>query len=160
MKPADMNDETIRSDGVLRQSGVIPFRFTDEGLEVLIITTSGSRSEAQPKWSIPKGKVEPGTAPQDSAVNEAFEEAGAIGRILEPAVGVYEYDKSGKPARVEVFLFEVHEILDEWLESDMRDRKWSAWEQARSSVGFEEVRDLIGRLPEFLKRFGYNPDAR
>jgi 8-oxo-dGTP pyrophosphatase MutT (NUDIX family) len=154
-----MDDKTIHPDGVLRQSGVIPFRLTERGLEVLLITTTGSASAGGPKWSVPKGGIDGGMTPQESAANEAFEEAGAIGKVLEPAVGSYEYEKSGRPAEVQVFLFEVREILDEWLESGMRERRWAPWDEARHSVSFKEVRDLIGRLPEFLRSFGYGTDA-
>jgi 8-oxo-dGTP pyrophosphatase MutT (NUDIX family) len=156
VKAVEMNDDNARQDGVLRQSGVIPFKLTERGIEVLLITTTGAASADGRKWSVPKGGVDPGMTPQESAANEAFEEAGAIGRVLEPAVGSYEYEKSGRPAVVEVFLFEVREILDEWLESGTRKRRWCAWEDALSSVSFKEVRDLIDRLPEFLRSFGYD----
>jgi 8-oxo-dGTP pyrophosphatase MutT (NUDIX family) len=160
VKAAAMNDGTIRPDGLIRQSGVIPFKLTERGIEVLLITTTGGAPAGAPKWSVPKGGVDSGMTPRESAANEAFEEAGAIGRVLEPAVGSYQYEKSGRPAVVEVFLFEVREVLDEWLESGVRKRRWADWEEARSSVSFEEVRDLIARLPEFLQSFGYDAAAR
>ena len=141
--------------GVIRQSGVIPFRITPGGLEVLLITTSAGRSAGEPRWTIPKGTVEPDLQPDESAVKEAFEEAGVVGSLLSPSVGSYEYDKCGSPCRVEVFLLEVEETLEEWPESSLRDRKWSSWQEARSAVNFDDLRDLIARLPQFLEGFGY-----
>lgn len=49
-----------------RQSGVIPYRWQQEELQVLLITNRRNR-----RWVIPKGIVEPELSPAASAVKEA-----------------------------------------------------------------------------------------
>jgi phosphohistidine phosphatase len=60
-----------KPDYFYRQSGVIPVRKTDEGVEVLLV-----RSRSGRRWVIPKGIVEPCLSPAASAPKEAEEEAG------------------------------------------------------------------------------------
>ncbi len=139
----------MRSE-IRRQSGVVPYRLAGDGIEVLLITPTGGEPSGGRKWIFPKGTVEPHLESGESALKEAFEEAGAIGRLVGPSVGAYEYDKHGTPCEVEVFLMEVHEVLDDWEESDVRQRRWFKWEDARSAVQFEGPREFVERLPELL----------
>jgi predicted NUDIX family NTP pyrophosphohydrolase len=60
----------------------------------LIVHPSG-RYNARRPWSIPKGIVEPGEAPEQTAVRETLEETGIECRILEP-LGQIDYQKSRK----------------------------------------------------------------
>ncbi|NET56922.1 MAG: NUDIX hydrolase [Symploca sp. SIO2E6] len=74
----------------IKQSGVIPYRLREGITEVLLITSINSK-----RWIIPKGLVEPGMTPQDSAAKEAWEEAGVIGEVLPTLMGTYDYRKWG-----------------------------------------------------------------
>ena len=58
-------------------SGVIPFRYLDGTLQILLITTKSGK-----KWITPKGNIEKNMTPQQSALKEAEEEAGIKGEIL------------------------------------------------------------------------------
>ena len=65
-----------RGTATLRQSGLIPYRRTESGLDVLLIVSRNSGN-----WIVPKGHLEPGLSPRESARNEAIEEAGVDGNI-------------------------------------------------------------------------------
>ncbi len=120
------------------QSAVVPFRRTDKGLEVLLITSiSGKR------WIVPKGIVEPDLSPAESAAKEALEEAGVLGVVGEEPIGQYEYDKWGGTCVVEVFPMEVQEVLDEWEEADARDRNWVSLEEAVTRVSDDGLCELL-----------------
>jgi phosphohistidine phosphatase len=149
-----MGEEFTGRREVIKQCAAIPFRRTPEGLEVLIITSSGSRKSSQPKWIVPKGIVDPGNEPCECAEKEALEEAGAVGRIVTPSVGSYDYEKWGSRCVVEVFLMEVSETKSDWPESRMRDRRWCGWEEARSTVKFDGLRKIVARLPVLLAERG------
>lgn len=155
-----MGDDFADRSDVIKQCAAIPFRRTPEGLEVLMITSSGSRKYSQPKWIVPKGIVDPGNEPCECAEREALEEAGAVGRVMTPSVGFYDYEKWGSRCVVEVFLMEVLETKSDWPESGMRDRRWCSWEEARSAVKFEGLRRLVARLPELLAERGLEGDTR
>lgn len=130
-----------------QQSGVIPYRRTDAGLEILLVT-SGTRK----RWIIPKGNLEPDLDVLESARLEAYEEAGVRGRIAPEPIGSYLHDRRDKPpANVTVFLMEVEEVLpdDEWPESSYRERKWMALPDAADHVledGLKKLFTACGRV--------------
>jgi len=72
------------------QSGILPYRYTKNKLEILLITSLRKKN-----WIIPKGLIEQGMTPQESALKEAFEEAGIEGRITGSVIGHYSYEKWG-----------------------------------------------------------------
>ena len=70
------------------QYGVLPYRFSqDAALEILLVTTRGTR-----RWIVPKGWPIKGLSPIKSAAREAFEEAGVTGRTGAMPIGVFAYD--------------------------------------------------------------------
>ncbi len=107
------------------QSGVIPYRKTDEGYEVLMITSRRTGA-----WQFPKGYMEPGMEPEESAAKEAFEEAGVEGQVYNTLIGEYEYTKHYRTYCVELYPLQVTHILDEWEEKGQRRRAW--WTPARA----------------------------
>ena len=126
-----------------RQSGVIPLRHGDAGAEVLLVTSLKGK-----RWIIPKGIVEPGMSAAESALREAWEEAGVRGTIRPNAVGSYRYRKWGKVCSVAVFVLDVEEVLETWPEHRLRERRWHAPLEAAAKMREEELRDLIaGAVP-------------
>jgi 8-oxo-dGTP pyrophosphatase MutT (NUDIX family) len=100
------------------QAAVIPYRRTDDGIEVCLITTRSGR------WGIPKGLVDPGDTPPFTALKEAEEEAGILGHLVGEAVGIYAYEKWDTELAVAVYLMQVERALDYWDEAEFRERKW------------------------------------
>ncbi len=128
-------------DYYYRQSAVVPFRFRWNGPEILLIT-----SRKKKRWIVPKGVIEPDLSPQDSALAEAYEEAGLRGRVAGPPLGRYEYEKWGGVCSVEVFPMRVTETLHEWPESDVRTRRWLAPLSAARRADDARVAALIRKL--------------
>ncbi|HKI50581.1 MAG TPA: NUDIX hydrolase [Geothermobacteraceae bacterium] len=139
-----------------RQSGVIPFREQDDDLEILLVTTRKRRH-----WSIPKGIVEPGLTTAQSAIKEAWEEAGVRGFLLPYPLGVYQQQKWGGVCHVEVFLFQVDEEAHPWPEAELRQRQWFSIAAALEAVHNEELRELmregIRKLADRYRPDGVNP---
>jgi len=67
------------------QSGVIPYRYQDGAVELLLV-----RSSIGKHWGIPKGWISPWMTSAQSAAKEAWEDAGVVGNIRIPAVGYYQ----------------------------------------------------------------------
>jgi predicted NUDIX family NTP pyrophosphohydrolase len=64
-------------------AGVLPFRFRDGGVEVLLVRPRKSgRGPKRRAWQIPKGQVRPGERTLEAARRELWEEAGL--RATEP----------------------------------------------------------------------------
>jgi 8-oxo-dGTP pyrophosphatase MutT (NUDIX family) len=72
------------------QVAAVCYRMRGEDIEFLLVQTGGGR------WIFPKGCVEPGLTHAQAAAIEAFEEAGAHGRIEEESFGQYRVRRPGK----------------------------------------------------------------
>ena len=89
-------------DHFYRQSGVIPLRRRRGEAEVLLVTSRKGK-----RWVIPKGVIDEGFSPAESAAREAWEEAGIRGAISKRESGRYRYEKWGGVCTVRVFLLAV-----------------------------------------------------
>jgi len=138
-----MND----SEWIYNQSGVVPFRKENNGVQILLITSRRSQ-----RWVIPKGIVEPELSPQESAQREAYEEAGISGKISNGAIGEYTYDKWGGTCTVKVFLLKVEKIFDDWPEAHFRTREWMGMEEAVRRVDEQDLKDIIRTIPGYIKK--------
>jgi 8-oxo-dGTP pyrophosphatase MutT (NUDIX family) len=108
---------------------------------VLLITNRTGR-----RWLVPKGLVEEGLTPVESAQKEAFEEAGVRGQVDPRPLGVYEYAKWGGRCRVVTYLLEVREVLPEWPESEWRRRRWVSVAEATEIIDTRIPRTLMASL--------------
>ncbi len=133
---------STRTIVLVEQSGVIPYRIMDGKIEVMLITSSGSK-----RWVIPKGLIEPNMTPEDSAAKEAWEEAGVLGLVFPNLMGTYEYYKSGCTWQVDVFLLQVETVLDNWPEAYKRKRQWVSIPKAIKRVDEPELKLILGDLP-------------
>lgn len=120
------------------QSGVIPYRRNGDHLEVLLIT-----SRRRSRWIIPKGVVDPGNTPVESACKEAYEEAGVTGTPSSTQLGEYSYDKWGGKCSVKVYLMRVDKILETWPEKQERTRRWMTVEEAAKEVRETKLKEII-----------------
>src|SRR6476469_1861698 len=99
----------------VRQAGAIPVR----NGRICIVTSSNGK-----RWVIPKGLIEPNFTAGEAALQEAWEEAGLVGVLQPEPVGSYVYDKWCGTCHVTVFLMEVTDVAQDWLERDLRQRVW------------------------------------
>jgi 8-oxo-dGTP pyrophosphatase MutT (NUDIX family) len=128
------------------QAGAIPWRWSDRGPEILLITSSrGDR------WIVPKGWIERGASPAECAIEEAFEEAGVRGVLSshEP-FGVFDFKSRKRELAIVVFLLEVLHVHDWWPDEDLRRRKWLSPEQAARKVRHPGLSELISAVGERL----------
>jgi phosphohistidine phosphatase len=128
------------------QSSVIPYRMHNGKVEILII-----RSSKNKHWVIPKGIADPGHSLQESALKEAWEEAGVEGEVLEEAVGNYRYSKWGAICTVTVYPMAVSRLLpeEEWEERH-RKRRWVSPEEAATLLKQVELGPMVLTLEKRL----------
>lgn len=127
-----MAEETPRRE--ISQVAVVPYLVTDGVLEIGLITSLKRR-----RWTIPKGIIEPHLGVAESAILEAYEEAGLRGTFEPGLLGTYSYPKWGAICRVEVYPMRVTEVLDDWPEVGQRKRRWATVKEALVLVGRPEV---------------------
>lgn len=129
------------------QSGVIPFRINNGGIEILLIT-----SRKKKNWIVPKGIIEDDLSPQDSAEKEALEEAGVEGKVFQEKIGEYEFQKWGGVCVVKLFVMRVEKENEIWLEGYERKRKWFLIREALKHIKRKKLRKIIKSVPEFLEK--------
>lgn len=121
-------------NGYIRQAAAIP---AQAGKICLVTSRSGKR------WVVPKGVIEPGQTAEETALQEAWEEAGLVGVLKPQPVGSYVYEKWGSTCMVTVFLMQVTKIASQWPEQDSRQREWLAFADALDRIGDPGLGDII-----------------
>jgi phosphohistidine phosphatase len=138
----------------LRQASAIPYRKQDGALEFLLITSQKGH------WIFPKGIIDPGETPEETALKESFEEAGIGGKIAGPPVGFYTYRKWGSECAVSVYLLEVDREDEVWPESGKRRRGWFRFEEALELLKGKVLSGLLERAQSILVYRGQRSDVR
>lgn len=127
------------------QFAALPFRESlDARPEVLLITSRDTG-----RWVIPKGWPMKGKKPHEAAAQEAWEEAGVLGRVVKKSLGHYDYDKAAPDrttsvrCRVKVFPLAVEAVDSAWPEFGQRRRHWFPMGEAAGLVDEKELSDLL-----------------
>jgi len=152
MKARKVGQNAPASDasGPVVQSGVVPYRVrTDGHLQILLVTNSVGG------WIIPKGHIEDGMTPGESACKEALEEAGVVGELDgagRDEIGSYGYEKGGRVFVVRLFAMRVTRVLNSWPEMHERERAWVSVDEAIRRVEFGGLRDVFDRFEQAAQR--------
>lgn len=149
--------DALFGKGFGQQYGALCFRYKEDRseIEILVVTSRGSR-----RWVIPKGWPMKGKKPYEAAAVEAWEEAGVRGRVKKDPVGRYTYLKelsegNVTPCIVELFQIEVTEISPNFKERGQRVLDWVSPSEAARRVREIELKSLlISFKPDLRKRQG------
>ena len=105
------------------QAAAVCYRLSSFSVEFLLVRTSSG------KWTFPKGRLNPGMSASQSAAREAWEEAGAKGRVADKPLGSYldvkrglRHDSGICEVRILAYPFEVHTTVAP--EESGRDPNW------------------------------------
>ena len=128
------------------KSAIVPYRFVDGQLEILLIKNSSNT-----KWVIPKGTIEPSLRPSISATKEAYEEAGVLGIPSPILVGTY--NKNGQ--EVPTYLLKVMVELEHYEENADRARAWHKIEELNESIVDNDLLKLTKLAANIIKKNGY-----
>lgn len=92
-------------------------------------------SNKKKDWIFPKGMVDTGETPQQTALKEAMEEAGLCGELDPVPLGNFSREKWGHEVQTYVYLMRVDQVDDVWPESYKRRRCWRSPEKAMQKLG-------------------------
>jgi 8-oxo-dGTP pyrophosphatase MutT (NUDIX family) len=119
---------------VMSQSAAIPIL---DGRVCMVTSRSGRR------WVFPKGQIDPGHTPPESALVEAWEEAGVSGTLDPEPIGNYVYEKFGQPHHVIVYRLRVNEVHDAWPEQGFREREWLTIDEALERIDEAGLQEIV-----------------
>lgn len=128
----------------LRQSGALPYAVVEGRVAFLLIT-----SRRTGRWIFPKGDIEPGMTPWESAALEALEEAGISGQIAIEPVGSYRSSAGADGSSlidVDLYPLRVETQLEVWKEMDQRLRHWTVLPEARRLLNDGALSRLAAKL--------------
>lgn len=123
-------------------AGTVVYRHTGSGYEYLVVTAKRDPS----KWVLPKGHIDPGESPEQAAVREALEEAGAVCRIKK-RIGRSVFDQRGVKARVDFYLAELEKEVE--AEED-REIRWYPLEAAIKRLSFDNLREILRKAEQMI----------
>ncbi|RLK11363.1 NUDIX hydrolase [Ruegeria conchae] len=119
-------------------------RGTESGDDVLLITSRGTG-----RWIIPKGWPIDGLNGPETALQEAWEEAGVQATdVPKEPIGQYSYDKTLNDGTAQhvvtsVYRVQVTNLADDYPEANQRKRCWVSPKVAAGRVQEPELRDLL-----------------
>ncbi|WP_342745116.1 NUDIX hydrolase [Actibacterium ureilyticum] len=134
------------------QFAALCYRTVKDKPQVLLITSRDTG-----RWIVPKGWPMDGKTPHEAAAVEAFEEAGARGRVFDHVLGMYSYEKqlddgSTLPCIVTLFPFKVQSLVSDYPEAGERKRKWFSPRKAATKVDEPELARILAQFDPRLSR--------
>lgn len=132
-----------RKEDVRTQFAALCFRIKKKKVQILLITSRGTR-----RWIVPKGWPMDGRTPADSALQEAWEEAGVNGTSDGRCLGIYSYNKVAQglgdlPCIAMVYAVEVDTLADVFPEAGQRKRQWMSRKKAARLVDEPELARIL-----------------
>ncbi|UCF63297.1 MAG: NUDIX hydrolase [bacterium] len=126
---------------IYEQAAALPVRLVAKNIQILLVQTRSGD-----KWTIPKGIIDPGFTAQETALAEAYEEAGLKGALHPEIFGTFSYSKWQGTCIVQVFLMKVYQELIHWPERYFRERKWVNLEQSARMLKYPALSKIIDKI--------------
>jgi len=106
-------------------------------------------------WGLPKGLVEKGEAPEETAVREVQEETGLVAEIVEPLGDIsywYVWDEERIRKKVTFFLMEAVGGDVSVHDHEMEDVRWFPLQEAGRRASYPSEREVLRRAADALAR--------
>lgn len=110
--------------------------------EYLLLRATGPDKE----WVLPKGHIDPGEQPNETAVREVKEETGIWAKVCAP-IGKSKYEYKGEKIKVCYFLMECLEI---GKSDENRDTIWLSLDECIQQIPFEETKQYLRKYQDDL----------
>ena len=121
----------------LSHAGGIVFRPTPSGPSFLIVQSARNPEH----WVLPKGHIDPGETPEETAVREVEEEAGVVAEVIEP-IGDSKFVAARGPVSARFYLMRARGTVPA---SEDREIAWLPYDDARARLSFDDQRRLLAK---------------
>ncbi|MDA8156333.1 MAG: NUDIX hydrolase [Actinomycetota bacterium] len=142
---------------ILKSAGGVVFRRNVSGFEVALVSVKGGNV-----WTLPKGLINKGESPRDTALREVAEETGLNGRITDGLGEItYWYVAKDKETPAEYIRYKktVYFFLMEYLSGDtaghdyeVDECAWFPLEQAAEMVTYKGDKEMLEKAKELIGR--------
>lgn len=130
----------MKHSKVYRHSGVLAYEHC-AGTVCIYLITSLNKGHL----ILPKGVIEPAQSARETALIEAWEEAGLIGIISKDPIGEYSTKKWGGICRIALYPLKVLATAETYPEQHVRKRVRLTAREAIEQVYHQEAASLIRR---------------
>jgi 8-oxo-dGTP pyrophosphatase MutT (NUDIX family) len=143
MRPATLKVQT--------SSGGVIFRREEDHIEIVMVTVRGGQV-----WCLPKGVIDKGEKPEETAIREVREEAGVRGNIIEKLGEItYWYYIKEEHAKCKKT---VHFFLMEYAEGDISDHDqevndafWVPLDEAVKKAQYKGEREILEKARKLFR---------
>jgi 8-oxo-dGTP pyrophosphatase MutT (NUDIX family) len=133
-------------------SGGVLVRIGPHGPEVVLASRRTRRGDLV--WGLPKGLVEPGESPEETAAREVREETGYSGVIRSPLGEVsywFVWEATRIRKTVHFFLMDANEDLPGPRDQEMEEVRWFPLQEAAEAAGFDSEKEIIRKAAETVR---------
>ena len=125
-------------------AGGVVFRRDRDAIRYLLVTAMNQNKD----WVLPKGHIESGESPAETAAREVLEESGVRGRVIEK-LGRLEFDGRRGWIRVDFFLMEF--TGEGPVSTEGRSRVWLTQPEIDMALAFADARRLVAKAQRLVE---------
>ena len=134
----------LKPSWLYNQACAVPYQISDGMVEVVLVTSRRKRD-----FIFPKGVIERNQTPAETAVQEAYEEAGVKGTVTAELTTI-TYPKWNSMCTANVFALKVSDVLENWPEKEKRDRIIVSVEDASTLINRPEMEAALRAFKEWM----------
>jgi len=132
-------------------SGGVIFRRANNGVEVALVLVKGKKT-----WCLPKGTIDKGEAPEDTAIREVMEETGLCGEISEK-IGQISYwyyvrkDSKKIHKTVHFYLMNFKHGKTQDHDHEVIDAKWFKIDDAIDTLSYKSEKEILKKAKRMIE---------
>jgi 8-oxo-dGTP pyrophosphatase MutT (NUDIX family) len=135
----------------LTSSGGVITRFTDKGVEVALVSVRGRKA-----WCLPKGMIDRGEEPPQTALREVREETGLTGRLIDKIghISYWYYQKDDMlkiHKTVHLYLLKYVSGSTDDHDHEVDEARWFQIDKAISRLSYRSEKDILQKARDMIE---------